>query len=97
MRAELNTIVIPLSTVFTRISAAALINPIRRLFEGGAYSSNYCNWQLKSLLHLGQIVITFRTLLHVGPFITFRPSTSGCVVYMPNVRAMIVHCGNIVT
>ena len=34
---------------------------MRRLFEGGAYSSNYCNWQLKSLLHLGQIVITLRT------------------------------------
>ena len=62
---------------------------MRRLFEGGAYSSNYCNWQLKSLLHLGQIVITlrtllhlgqnaitFRTLLHLGPFITFRPSTA---------------------
>ena len=61
---------------------------MRRLFEGGAYSSNYFNWQLKSLLHLGQIVITFRTLLHLGqnvitfrtllrlgPFITFRPST----------------------
>ena len=31
---------------------------------------------LKSLLHLGQIVITFRTL-HVGSFITFRPSTRG--------------------
>ena len=58
---------------------------MRCLFEGGAYSSNYCNWQLKSLLHLGQIVITFRTLLHLGqnviafrtllhlgPFITFR-------------------------
>ena len=62
---------------------------MRRLFDGGAYSSNYCNWQLKSLLHLGQIVITFRTLLHLGqnvitfrtllhlgPFITFRPSTA---------------------
>ena len=61
---------------------------MQRLFEGGAYSSNYCNWQLKSLLHLGQIVITFRTLLHLGqnviifktllhlgPFISFRPST----------------------
>ena len=92
LRAVLNTIVIPLSTVFTRISAAALINspnPMRCLFEGGACSSNYCNWQLKSLLHLGQIVITFRTLLHLGQnvitfrtllhlgsFITFRPSTS---------------------
>ena len=92
LRAVLNTIVIPLSTVFTRISAAALINspnPMRCLFEGGACSSNYCNWQLKSLLqlgqivitfrtllHLGQNVITFRTLLHLGSFITFRPSTS---------------------
>ena len=28
------------------------------------------------LLHLGQNVITFRTLLHLGPFITFRPSTA---------------------
>ena len=76
--AELNTIVIPLSTVFTRISAAALINSpqMRRLFEGGACSSNYCNWQLKSLLHLGQIVITLRTLLQLGSFITFRPSTA---------------------
>ena len=46
---------------------------MRCLFEGGAYSSNYCNWQLKSLLHLGQIVITFRTLLHLGQnVITFR-------------------------
>ena len=71
---------------------------MRRLFEGGAYLSNW-NWQLKSLLHLGQIVITFRTslhlgqivitfrtslhlgqnvraLLHFGPFITFRPSST---------------------
>ena len=66
--------VIPLSTVFTRISAEALINsPMRRLSEGGAYSSNYCNWHLKSLLHLGEIVITFRTLLHLGQnVITFR-------------------------
>ena len=46
---------------------------MRRLFEDMAYSSNYCNWQLKSLLHLGQIVITFRTLLHLGQnVITFR-------------------------
>ena len=33
-------------------------------------------WQLKSLLHLGQNVITFRTFLHLGSFITFRPSTT---------------------
>ena len=83
LRAVLNTIAIPLSTVFTRISAAALINsppPNAVLSEGGTYSSNYCNWQLKSLLHLGQIiVITLRTLLHLGQnvitfadFITFR-------------------------
>ena len=81
LRAELNAIVIPLSTAFTRITAAALINtppPMRRLFEGGTYWTNYCNWQLKSLLHLGQIVITFRNLihlgqmlLHLGSFITF--------------------------
>ena len=50
---------------------------MRRLFEDGTYSSNYCNWQLKSLLHLEQIVITFRTLLHLGQNdITFRPSTT---------------------
>ena len=66
MRAALKT----LSTVFTRISAAVLINP-----KCGAYLSNYCNLQLKSLLHLGQNLITFRTLLHLGSFITFRPST----------------------
>ena len=48
---------------------------MQRLFKGGAYSSNYCNWQLKRFLHLGQIVITFRTLLYLGSFITFRPST----------------------
>ena len=56
----------------------------RRLFEGGACSSNYlsnCNWQLESLLHFGQIVITFKTLLHLGPFITFRPSTNSLMVY----------------
>ena len=37
-----------------------------RLFESGAYLGNYCNSQLKSLLQLGQIVITFRTLLRLG-------------------------------
>ena len=57
MRAALKTIAIPLSTVFTRISAAALI---KFLPKCGAYLSNYCNLQLKSLLHLGQNVITFR-------------------------------------
>ena len=31
---------------------------------------------LGTLLHLGQNVITFRTLLHLGSFMTFRPSTS---------------------
>ena len=96
MRAELNTIVIPLSTVFTRISAAALINPIRRLFEGGAYSSNYCNWQLEFITFRANCYY-IRTLLHLGRFITFRPSTTVCVVYIPDVRAIIVHCGNIVT
>ena len=92
MRAELNTIVIPISTVFTRLGAAALINSSPRP-KCGAYSSNYCNWQLESLLHLGQIVITFRTLLHLGqnvitfrtllhlgPFVTFRPSTNAMAV-----------------
>ena len=82
MGAALKTIVIPLSTVFTRISAAALI----KLPKCGAYLSNYGNLQVKSLLHLGQNivtfrtllhlgqnVITFRTLLHLGSFITFRP------------------------
>ena len=50
---------------------------MQRLFEGGTYSSSYCNWQLESLLYLGQIVIIFRTLLHSGQnVITFRPSTA---------------------
>ena len=74
--------VIPLRTVFTRISAAVLIKSPKC----GPYLSNYCNLQLRSLLHLGQNVITFRTLLrlgqnviafttllHLGSFITFRP------------------------
>ena len=72
LRAALKTIVIPLSTVFTRISAAAHINP-----KCGVYLSNYCNLQLKILLHLGQNVIKFRTLLQLGSFITFRPSAIG--------------------
>ena len=85
LRAALKTIVIPLRTVFTRISAAVLIKSPKC----GPYLSNYCNLQLKSLLHLGQNVITFRTLLrlgqnvitfrtllHLGSFITFRPSTN---------------------
>ena len=84
---------IPLSTVFIRISAAALINPMQRLFEGGAYSSNYCNWQLKSLLHLGQIVITFRTLLHLGSFITFRPSTEVLERKFRSLRLLFVPYG----
>ena len=33
----------------------------------------------RTLLHLGQNVITFRTLLHLGLFITFRPSKYGSV------------------
>ena len=37
LRVMLNTMVIPLSTVFTRINAAVLINFSR------AYSSNHCN------------------------------------------------------
>ena len=41
------------------------------------YKQFICKHQLtlKSLLNLGQNVITFRTLLHLGSFITFRPST----------------------
>ena len=78
LRAVLNTIVIPLSTVFTRISAAALINPpnaalIRVITVIGNLRVYYI--QGKFLLHLGQNVITFRTFLHLGSFITFRPST----------------------
>ena len=69
MGAALKTIVMPLSTVFTRRSAAALI----KLPKCGAYLSNYGNLQVKSLLHLGQNIVTFRTLLHLGQnVITFR-------------------------
>ena len=57
----------------------------------GAYLSNYCNLQLKSLLHLGQNVITFRTLLHFGPFITFRPSTY--VIYIFSICEQSCHEG----
>ena len=56
-----------------------------------AYLSNYCNLQLKSLLHLGQNVITFRTLLHFGPFITFRPSTY--VIYIFSICEQSCHEG----
>ena len=52
--------------LFSLFDLGSYANLRRRLFEGWAYSSNYCNWQLKSLLHLGQIVITFRTSLHLG-------------------------------
>ena len=104
LRAALKTIVILLSTVFTQINAVALIKfpQMRRLFEDGTYSSNYCNWQLKSLLHLEQIVITFRTLLHLGQnditfrtllhlgsFITFRPSTDD--LSLSNLERFIYH------
>ena len=37
----------------------------------------------RTLLHLGQNVITFRTLLHLGSFITFRPSTDYIQKFMP--------------
>ena len=74
--AALKTIVIPLSTICTRISAAALI----KFPKCGAYLSNYCNLQVKGLLQLGKNVITFRTLLHLGSFITFRPSSYGHVI-----------------
>ena len=57
----------------------------------GAYLSNYCNLQLKSLLHLGQNVITFRTLLHFGLFITFRPSTY--VIYIFSICEQSCHEG----
>ena len=57
---------------------------MRRLFEGDTYSSlitvignlGVYYIQGKLLLHLGQNVTTFRTLLHLGSFITFRPSTT---------------------
>ena len=42
--AALKTTVIPLSTLFTRISAARLLNTL----QCGAYLSNYRNLQLKS-------------------------------------------------
>ena len=57
----------------------------------GAYLSNYCNLQLKSLLHLGQNVITFRTLLHFGLFLTFRPSTY--VIYIFSICEQSCHEG----
>ena len=64
---------------------------MRRLLERGIYSSNYCNWQLKSLLHSGQIVITFRTLLHLGSLITFRPSTDDVISMSERHKCSYLH------
>ena len=46
---------------------------MRRLFEGDTYSSLIT---VIGNLHLGQVVVTFRTLLHLGSFITVRPSAT---------------------
>ena len=74
---ELATIVIPLSTIFTRINAAALINfspPSSALIRVVAVIANLrvcyilgknCYYTFRTLLHLGQNVITFGTLLHL--------------------------------
>ena len=73
MRAVLNTIVIPLSTILTRIGAAALSTP-----KCGAYLRAALIrvitviGNLLSLSHLGQIGITFRTITFRTNVITFR-------------------------
>ena len=64
---------------------------MRRLFEGDAYLSNYCNLQLKSLLHLGQNVITFRTLLHLGPLQT--ETIGRFVPKEKEMRFQLITCG----
>ena len=77
---RVNMVIDNVPSLRARISAAAIINVLSQLlslFYSDAYSHKYGNWYLKILLHLGQNVITFRTLLHLGPFITFRPSTNG--------------------
>ena len=69
LRAELNTIVIPLSTVFTRISAAALINsPRAALTRGITVIGNLRVYYIqgKLLLHLGLYYIQDKMLLHLG-------------------------------
>ena len=68
----LNTIVIPLSIVFTRINAAAPINSLPP--QCNAYSSPYCYWQLKNLLHhYIKDFFKFRTkCYYIKDVITFR-------------------------
>ena len=69
----LNTILIPLSIVLTRISAAAPINsppPINatfiRVITVIGNLRVYYIITLRTLLNLGQNVITFKTFLHLG-------------------------------
>ena len=74
----LSTILIPLSTIFTRISAAALTTPPPPIKCGAYLRAALIRvitvvGNLLSLLHLGQIVIRFKTLLRLGQnVITFR-------------------------
>ena len=84
----LKTIVIPLSTVFTGISTALLIKSPKC----GAYLRTTLNWVITVICSLRFYYIydfiTFRTLLHLGSFITFRPST-------PLMWAWVPKCGEL--
>ena len=74
MRAELNTIAIPLGIVFTRISATALINSPS--LKCGAYLRAGLIRVLTVIGSLRVYYIHGKLSLHLGPFITFRPSTT---------------------
>ena len=67
LKAALKTIVIPLSTVFTRISAAALITPNAALIRVITVICNFRVYYIqdKMLSHLGLYYIQGR-LLHLG-------------------------------
>ena len=79
LRAALKAIAIPLTTVFTRISAAALIK----------FPSNAV------LIWVFIYYINFRTLLHLGSFITFRPSTDFVLVFFTAERLSFSDCDQV--
>ena len=82
---RVNMVIGNVPSLRARISAAALINflsQLLRLFQSDAYSHKYGNWYLKSLLHLGQNVITFRTLFFIRSCQLCKPEATSrvCII-----------------